>query len=81
MTSRKSSSSFGARRWLTRGQIADKYRDHILADQICDAKLADEELAQSHTKYHPDCPGNEAGDYAPWMYTFAPAHSTRMANM
>ena len=61
MSSRKSSSSFGSRRWLTRNQLVAKYNDASLADSICDGKLGDEELKRTHTKPHPDCPGNEAG--------------------
>ena len=61
MTSRKSSSSFGSRRWLTRNQLIAKYGDESMADSICDGKLGDEELKRTHTKPHPDAPDNEAG--------------------
>lgn len=60
-TERTTSSSFGARIWLTRAQIAKKYDSQSIADQICDAKVADPELAATQTKWHPDAPGVEAG--------------------
>lgn len=58
--SKTKNSSFGSRRWLTRAQIAKKYEDSDIANQICDAKLADPQLFQTHTKWHPDKPGIEA---------------------
>ena len=61
MTSRSSSSSFGSRRWLTRNQLVAKYNDQSMADAICNGKLGDEELKNTHTKPHPDAPQNEAG--------------------
>lgn len=54
-TERTTSSSFGARIWLTRAQIAKKYDSQSIADQICDAKVADPELAphkQNGTQMH-----------------------------
>lgn len=32
-----------------------------MANEICDAKLADPELRESHTKPHPDAVNNEVG--------------------
>ena len=58
---RSTTTSHGARVWLTRAQIAKKYDSWELANEICDAKLNDSELCQTHVKWHPDAPGNEAG--------------------
>lgn len=56
--------SYGARVWLTRAQIAAKYgggeEGKAIADSICEGKLKDPEIAATHTKWHPDAPGNEA---------------------
>ena len=60
MRSSKKRKVHGARVWLTRKQIAMKYGDPAVADQICDAKLADEELKATQTKEHADAPGVEA---------------------
>ncbi|CAL1147889.1 unnamed protein product [Cladocopium goreaui] len=60
ITQRKTTTCHGARVWLTRTQIASKYQDQSIADCICDAKLADKELAASQTKWHPDGVGIEA---------------------
>ena len=72
MVSRKTASTYGCRKWLTRQQIALKYDNNMgLADTICDGKLADAELMKTHTKFHPDAPGNEAG----WAWgLYVPAH-------
>ena len=40
--------------------MAQKYKDANVANHICDAKLQDEELKETQTKYHPDADGNEA---------------------
>ena len=45
--------------WLTRSQIAKKYDSELTANEICDGKLNDAELKESHTKVHPDAPTNE----------------------
>ena len=45
---------------MTRAQVAEKYKDQKVADHICDAKLADAEVKEKQTKFHPDAEGNEA---------------------
>ena len=45
---------------MTRSQVQQKYGSKEIADQICDAKLRDAEVAKSHTKWHPDAINNEA---------------------
>lgn len=60
MVERKRTSKHGARVWLTRMQIAQKYQSQEVADEICRAKLDDPELYKSHTKPHMDAPNNEA---------------------
>ena len=60
ITNRSTVTSHGARVWLTRAQIAKKYDSNEIANEICDAKLNDAELKESHTKMHPDAPTNEA---------------------
>ena len=52
--------SHGARVWLTRYQIARIYNSEEVANEICEAKLADPELKETHTKLHRDCPHLEA---------------------
>ena len=66
MTAKKSCRKHGARVWLTRGQIAAKYGDQQVADEICDAKLLDDSLKDSHTKPHPDAPNSKAGLNRVW---------------
>ena len=47
--------------WLTKSQIQSKYGgDEALASEICNNKLMDPETKESHVKWHPDAPGNEA---------------------
>ena len=60
MTAKKSCRKHGARVWLTRSQIATKYGDQKVADEICDGKLLDESLKETHTKPHPDAPNSKA---------------------
>lgn len=49
----------GSRRWLTRAQIADKYKSIEIANEICNGKLKDEATRKEQTRPHPDCPDNE----------------------
>ena len=57
---RSTTSQHGARVWLTKGQIQEKYKSAAVAEAICRAKLEDPDAKQVNTKEHPDCPGNEA---------------------
>ena len=57
----KSQRKHGARLWLTRSQIEEKYKSAEIANRICDGKLSDPELKDSHTKMHEDAPDCEAG--------------------
>ena len=66
MTNRTTSTSHGARTWLTRQQLTKKYDSADIAAEICDAKDKDPELRKSHTKPHPDAPGVEAGNLLSW---------------
>lgn len=50
ITQRKTTSSHGARVWLTRQQICKKYGDQKIADCICDGKLADPNVAATQIK-------------------------------
>ena len=61
ISERRSVTSKGARVWMTRAQIARKYESWDVANEICNSKLADEELKATHTKPHPDAPNNEVG--------------------
>lgn len=65
---RKKTTAHGARLWLTRGQLVEKYRSQQMADVICDGKLADEELKKTHTKRHPDCPEDAPEDQVEARY-------------
>lgn len=59
---RKTTSSHGARVWLTFQQISQKYGSEEVARQIVEAKLAlDEDARKLQIKDHPDAPGVEAG--------------------
>ena len=58
---RKQDRKYGARKWMTRADIARKYQDKSIADEICNSKLSDPDTALTHTKPHPDSPQNEAG--------------------
>ena len=60
MVAKKSRRKHGARVWMTKGQIAQKYSDKAVAEQICAAKMADEATRDSQTKPHPDLPDSEA---------------------
>lgn len=53
MIERTTHKRHGARVWLTRSQISAKYNSDEMADSICDAKLNDPELYETHTKPHP----------------------------
>lgn len=60
LKSRETERNYGARVWLTRAQIANKFHSQDAADTICDAKLADPQLKDTHTKWTPDADGVEA---------------------
>ena len=60
LTSRKSHTSFGARVWMTKSQLTNKYGNAAIADTIIQAKLDDPKLCESCVKWHPDAPGNQA---------------------
>lgn len=60
MISRKSVRNRGARVWLTRHQIIQKYGDADVADHIIRAKTEDAQLRESQTRPHPDTPQVEA---------------------
>ena len=47
----------GARRWMTRAQIASKYDDPTIADEIVQAKMAPDCAHQR--KPHPDLPNRD----------------------
>ncbi len=47
----------GGRRWLSKEQIAIKYQSTDVAEEICAAKEADQDLRSKDTKAHPDRPG------------------------
>lgn len=51
----------GTRAWMTRDQVILKYNSTELGNAICNAKLADPEVAKHSVKPHPDFPQNEAG--------------------
>ena len=57
---RSTTSSHGARVWLTKAQIEAKYKSAAIAESIVRAKLDDPEARETSTKAHPDCPDNEA---------------------
>lgn len=59
LTSRKSHTSFGARVWMTKSQLTNKYGNAAIADTIIQAKLDDPKLCESCVKWHPDAPGNQ----------------------
>lgn len=61
ITSRKSERKYGARVWLTKAQLIQKYGSEALAQEIIDSKTADEETRRTQTKAHPDAPESEAG--------------------
>ena len=51
----------GVRKWMTKAEVARKYNnDESIANEICNAKLSDPEVAKSQTKPHPDAPQNKA---------------------
>lgn len=51
----------GARIWLAKQQILQKYASASIAESICRTKLDDPELKATQTRAHPDCPDDEAG--------------------
>ena len=59
LSSRKSHSSFGARVWMTRSQLAQKYNSESVAETIVQSKLNDPKLVDSCVKWHPDAVGNK----------------------
>ena len=66
MRARKSTSVHGARVWMTRAQVAQKYGNQEVADEICNGKLTDEETKATQTKPHPDAPNSEAWRTVVW---------------
>lgn len=54
LTTRHEHEKIGARRWMTRKQIEDKYGSKEIAQSIIDAKWADPILRATHIKKHPD---------------------------
>ena len=47
----------GARAWLTRGELIQKYGSQSVADAIIAAKISDTDLAKEHVRAHPDMHG------------------------
>lgn len=78
---RKKTTAHGARLWLTRGQLVEKYRDEHMANVICDGKLADEELKKTHTKRHPDCPQDASEAQVEARYQIDVMYWTKVACM
>ena len=54
-TDRTTHSERGARVWMTRQQITEKYKSSEIANMICRQKIDDPELFRTQTKSHPDC--------------------------
>lgn len=46
----------GARRWMTRKLLVEKCGDETIADDIIETKKANEQLAATQIKRHPDAP-------------------------
>ncbi|CAK9034035.1 Uncharacterized protein SCF082_LOCUS20718 [Durusdinium trenchii] len=65
-TERSTHSTRGARVWLTRDQIAEKYKSREIANMICDQKLSDPEAFRTQTKLHPDCDKEEMRLFLVW---------------
>ena len=61
MVSKKTERKHGARVWLTRHQLMQKYGSQTVVDEICNTKLGDAELRATQTKAHPDAPHSEVG--------------------
>lgn len=59
ITERRKTSAYGARVWLTKAQLSQKYNSPDLAEQICRAKLTDAEASKTQVKKHPDLPDSE----------------------
>lgn len=51
--------SYGSRRWLTRGELLQKYGDSAVVDAIIAAKMADPEASKSQVRCHPDLHGQD----------------------
>lgn len=47
----------GTRKWLTQSEIAQKYASGAIAQAICAAKMADEEVCKEQVRCHPDMNG------------------------
>ena len=54
-TDRTTHSERGARVWMTRQQISNKYQSDDVANRICQQKIDDPELYRTQTKSHSDC--------------------------
>ena len=46
----------GARKWLTVGELTQKYGSERVALKIKDAKESDPDMSVNQTRAHPDCP-------------------------
>ncbi|CAE7751733.1 unnamed protein product [Symbiodinium sp. CCMP2592] len=49
----------GLRRWLTKADLLQKYKDEEVVQAIIDAKVNDKELCKTQVRNHPDCPHRE----------------------
>ena len=59
---KKRNRSFGARKWLVRSELVQKFGSAAVADAIIQAKHADTEAAQSQIRAHPDLHGLDTPD-------------------
>ena len=56
LTTQKTHEKIGARRWMTRKHLIEKYGDETIADDIIETKKAHPELKDTQIKRHPDAP-------------------------
>ncbi|CAE7751716.1 unnamed protein product [Symbiodinium sp. CCMP2592] len=49
----------GLRKWLTKADLLQKYKDEEVVQAIIDAKVNDKELCKTQVRNHPDCPHRE----------------------
>ena len=64
VTSQSGTVRRGVKRWMTQNELARQYGESVAA-AIVDYKLSSTELAETEVRWHPDCPGNEAGTNMP----------------
>lgn len=64
---KKKNRKYGCRKWLCRSELENKYGSKVVASQIIEAKMNDEEASKSQVRCHPDLHGLDTDD-SWWLF-------------